>query len=385
MAASSSSVPVSIPEAENRSTNVQESLRSQPDFSIFHKSNLKSIPECKIPFIELFPGPPSSLPVFASSLQAFVPASTYATTAVSPTTSLAETQPSHINKTNLNFDPELKGKTKTKTEGTQRTLIYIHGATSTPLEISLVYPYLKDWFHMLVPAISLTATGQPSPTPFTIDSTVDELHALIERKGIGGTAVVFGFSMGGHIALALAAKYPAVCEMVVASGINLVSRMPAWKQMGMRYVFWWEQVGLRSLLSKGMLKSLGIKYLRPADEGILDEMVNAPQIAGWTLISEICSELLGHLKEPQRFESGKEKLRVLIVVGTSDKGGFGDNVEDAKVLVTEIREEGVECVGVEVVEGNHPWLIQLPELCASLIRSWVDGGEWPQGIKVLPY
>lgn len=362
--------------------DAQGSLRTQPDFSLFHNSNLKSIPECKIPFIELFPETTSSPPRFASAPESLVPA----TTALE-TTLQAGGQLSHTNKIScppdLDLDPDLEFESTTKTEETQRTLIYIHGATSAPLELSLVYPYLKTSFHVLVPAISLTASGHPSPAPFTIDSTIHELRTLIEHKGKGGSAVVFGFSMGGHIALALAAEYPGVCEEVVASGINLVSRMPAWKQMGMRYVFWWEQVGLRALLSEGMLKGLGMRYLRPADERILDEMISAPPVAGWRLISEICSELQGHLKGPQRFENGREKLKVLIVAGTSNEGGFGDSVEDAKILITEIKMEGVECAGVEVVEGNHPWLMQFPELCAGLIRSWVYGGEWPRGVKVI--
>jgi hypothetical protein len=72
------------------------------------------------------------------------------------------------------------------------------------------------------------------------------------------------------------------------------------------------------------------------------------------------------------------KARTLVIAGTASGGGkFPDSIEDTRFVVGELKSTNGENRGVEVREGSHPWVLQVPELCAKIVNAWIEGRELP--------
>jgi pimeloyl-ACP methyl ester carboxylesterase len=67
-------------------------------------------------------------------------------------------------------------------------------------------------------AIDLPAHGARAGEPFTLDGAADVLATAIRENATGGRAVVVGLSLGGYVAMALAARQPALIRGLVLSG-----------------------------------------------------------------------------------------------------------------------------------------------------------------------
>jgi pimeloyl-ACP methyl ester carboxylesterase len=74
---------------------------------------------------------------------------------------------------------------------------------------------LGDEFRTI--ALDLPAHGTRAAVPFTIESAADALSETIREHG-GGRAVVVGLSLGGYVAMALAAREPDRVRALVVSG-----------------------------------------------------------------------------------------------------------------------------------------------------------------------
>ncbi len=75
---------------------------------------------------------------------------------------------------------------------------------------------LADEFHVLTP--DLPGHGASADDPFTLDGAADAVAALIEREAHGGQAVLVGLSLGGYVAMALAARRPELVSGLAVSG-----------------------------------------------------------------------------------------------------------------------------------------------------------------------
>jgi 3-oxoadipate enol-lactonase len=96
-----------------------------------------------------------------------------------------------------------------------------------PLPLILLHPYPTDatfWDGMRRhldperPIISVNAPGfgdQPPSPGWTIDGAAAQVAAHIDTQTPNGTAAVLGLSMGGYIALSLAAHFPGRCARLV--------------------------------------------------------------------------------------------------------------------------------------------------------------------------
>jgi pimeloyl-ACP methyl ester carboxylesterase len=78
---------------------------------------------------------------------------------------------------------------------------------------------LLPTFHCLRP----TLPGHPgASTPlFELDTAVAEVAAHIRTQAVAGRAHVVGLSLGGQVALALAARHPELVDKLVVSGVNV--------------------------------------------------------------------------------------------------------------------------------------------------------------------
>ncbi|MES3628553.1 MAG: methylmalonyl-CoA epimerase [Longimonas sp.] len=100
------------------------------------------------------------------------------------------------------------------------SLLLLHGAAgSTYTETSLLAPYLEPYLHVV--AVDFTGHGASAnatpDTPLTADGFADNACSVLDALGCD-RAHVFGFSMGGNIALHMAHRHPDRVDRVVSHG-----------------------------------------------------------------------------------------------------------------------------------------------------------------------
>ena len=100
-------------------------------------------------------------------------------------------------------------------EGTP--IVFVH---STRLSRTMWRPQmddLRDTYRVI--AVDLPGHGALAERPFTIASAADEVARVIEEAA-GGRAVVVGLSLGGYVAMDLAARRPELVRALILSGAS---------------------------------------------------------------------------------------------------------------------------------------------------------------------
>ncbi len=86
------------------------------------------------------------------------------------------------------------------------TIVFLHGTRLSGTYWAPQLVALGEQFHCLAP--NLQGHGHSSTGPFTLDGAAREVAELIEREAHGRRAIVVGLSLGGFVAMALAAADP---------------------------------------------------------------------------------------------------------------------------------------------------------------------------------
>jgi pimeloyl-ACP methyl ester carboxylesterase len=127
------------------------------------------------------------------------------------------------------------------------TIVFLHGTRLTGASWSWQVGALGDAFHCLAP--DLPGHGRAAEVPFTVETAAARVAELIERDAHGGRAILVGLSLGGYVAMAVAAAWP---ERVAGMAISGATAEP---------------VGLRSLAYRALAGVFGT-----VPEPILDRL-----------------------------------------------------------------------------------------------------------------
>ena len=101
------------------------------------------------------------------------------------------------------------------------TLLILHGAMgSTALETARLFPFLEKDFRLI--GVDLAGHGRSTDFagPLTIDGFRENVIAVMDHYGLK-TADVFGFSLGGVVALLTSSRHPNRVRRVAAHGANI--------------------------------------------------------------------------------------------------------------------------------------------------------------------
>ena len=106
--------------------------------------------------------------------------------------------------------------------GTGEPLVLLHGAYMTIGAMGPVVPGLAETRQVI--AVELQAHGHTADIdrPITYEQMADDTAALLRHLGIGQTDV-FGFSMGGGVALQLAIRHPDLLRKLVVASASYTS------------------------------------------------------------------------------------------------------------------------------------------------------------------
>jgi pimeloyl-ACP methyl ester carboxylesterase len=102
------------------------------------------------------------------------------------------------------------------------TIVFLHGTRLTGAQWTPQVDALADEFRCLAP--DLPGHGAAADVPFTLAGAADGIAELIEREA-GGRAVVVGLSLGGYLAMEVAARRPDLVTGLVISG---ATAEPVW-------------------------------------------------------------------------------------------------------------------------------------------------------------
>jgi pimeloyl-ACP methyl ester carboxylesterase len=98
----------------------------------------------------------------------------------------------------------------------QRTIVFLHGTRLTGAEWAVQVADLSDEFACLTP--DLPGHGSAEDVPFTVEGAAERVADLIAREAAGGRAILVGLSLGGYVAMAVAARWPERVAGLAISG-----------------------------------------------------------------------------------------------------------------------------------------------------------------------
>ncbi|MGM0479533.1 MAG: alpha/beta fold hydrolase [Bacteroidota bacterium] len=96
-----------------------------------------------------------------------------------------------------------------------KKLILIHGALGNSSEFDAVIPHLEKAFEVVCYEIPHHGKKKDATVPFNVAAIVDDFLSFLEAEG---KSLVYGFSLGGYVALAAAQQDPKNIEGIIAQG-----------------------------------------------------------------------------------------------------------------------------------------------------------------------
>jgi pimeloyl-ACP methyl ester carboxylesterase len=101
-------------------------------------------------------------------------------------------------------------------EQARATIVFLHGTRLTGASWAVQIEALRDEYRCLAP--DLPGHGAAEASPFTVDGAAEAVAGLIEREASDGRAILVGLSLGGYVAMAVAARWPERVAGLVISG-----------------------------------------------------------------------------------------------------------------------------------------------------------------------
>ena len=160
------------------------------------------------------------------------------------------------------------------------SLILLHGALGTSKQFDFILPQLNDYFD--VHRLNFEGHGEAGPTdsPFRVSHFVENVLGYMDEHGIG-QANIFGYSMGGYVALVLAKDHPERVNAVATLGTIL---------------HWNKEIAERES-----------KYLHPGKmvEKVphFIEKLKERHLSGWERVVNSTRDMLGYLGEHPSIEA----------------------------------------------------------------------------------
>lgn len=162
------------------------------------------------------------------------------------------------------------------------TIVFLHGTRLTGASWAAQVAALGDEFRCFAP--DLPGHGTAAGTTFTIESAADHVLAALDRDSPDRPVILVGLSLGGYVAMAVAARRPERIAGLVISGATA------------------EPVGIRSLAFRGLAAIFQV-----VPESVLDR-VNR-WFFGWRFPPEVGDPILA---DGFSFRGGAVAVRSLV-------------------------------------------------------------------------
>lgn len=111
---------------------------------------------------------------------------------------------------------------------------FLHGTRLTRSMWASQMTELADAYRVV--AADLPGHGSEAARPFTLEGAADHVAAVIRAVAADGRAVVVGLSLGGYVAMVLAARHPGTVRGLVLSGAS--AEPLGWRSLPYRWLAW---------------------------------------------------------------------------------------------------------------------------------------------------
>lgn len=113
-------------------------------------------------------------------------------------------------------------------------IVFLHGTRLTGAQWASQVEALGEEFRCLAP--DLPGHGDAADVPFTVGVAAERIAAVIDRAG--GRAVIVGLSLGGYVAMDVAARWPdRVSGLLLAGASAEPVGAQAWPYRGLAWIF----------------------------------------------------------------------------------------------------------------------------------------------------
>jgi pimeloyl-ACP methyl ester carboxylesterase len=247
------------------------------------------------------------------------------------------------------------------------SILLLHSGYSSHREFSLVIPHLTS-YHLLIPDLPSHGQSTSSTIPFSPFDTAALLADLVAKESPSGKAHVVGVSLGGLIALYLAAKYPHLVESVFVSGCGRNPDHSALEKYRMAFIMaiFFPTVTIAIAWLPPSLFRWLYNYLGLAvPEGLQGDQRAATgyRLGGTLAWSVLHNEFSVRLLE-------KVRARTLVVAAELD-----DDVEGTRAMALRLRQGNIGSRAVKLAGKRHIWSLQDGELFARSVEAWLMKGE----------
>lgn len=239
----------------------------------------------------------------------------------------------------------------------QPTILFLHGLGVSSWMWHEQVEMLRANFHCL--AVDLPGNGESYQVEWlSLAETAVSLSQIIRTRATNGQAHVVGLSLGGYVALQLAADFPELVLSTVVSGVT-IRPFPNTFQYKL----------LPRLISRtsgwGIMISAMAKMMQLPDEIKPLHRRDSKRLSAKT-INRIYDEVLQFTLPAGLSE---QSHRLLAVAGEKEASLVLDSLADFGVLDT--------AVTAIIPHAHHGWNGEFPELFGEMIESWVEKRPLP--------
>ena len=226
--------------------------------------------------------------------------------------------------------------------GSGTPLVCLHGFTDTWRTWELVLPALEGEHDVLAPTLLAHAGGPPLEGEFSDELIVDAVEAAMDEAGFN-TAHLVGNSLGGYVALRLAARGRAESVVALAPAGGWAKGDPSFLETLANFTTMFEQ----------------LKLIAPQAEAVVSTAEGRRLVTQLitTNYEHIPAELLAHQMV------GVSKCEVPALVAYGEREPF------------DLEAEKVECP-VRIVWGTADQILPWPASAARIRDEWLPSAEY---------
>jgi pimeloyl-ACP methyl ester carboxylesterase len=248
-------------------------------------------------------------------------------------------------------------------------LVLVHGYAGAASNFSVLAPLLAERHRVLVPDLPGHGGSAPLPALPTLAGYADSVAAVLEHERAGPAAIV-GHSMGGVVALRLAARRPDLVSAVVlaaAAGISTASRAAEIFLTTTSFLKPARRIARfrRRIARSPRLRAVAFDGLSTADAAAMSEQAALGFLSGSLLYTDITSAARALTREDVRVDLAQVSCPVLVLTGAADRQvPVDDAFEYARRLRAPLR---------TIADCGHLLVGERPQACADAIERFLAG------------
>lgn len=257
-------------------------------------------------------------------------------------------------------------------------IIFLHGGGSCAWSWHPIVKLLQEDYFCLVP--DLPQHGRSIEVkPFGMERAADEITSLIYAQVPSRKVTIVGLSEGAQVGVSLCSRAPDLIDSAILSGALLKP---------LSYSKWFTPGILRwsynAFLKPFKNSDWYIRWNMHASVGIPDPYFESFKQDFQNTSAESWSNIM-LANQAFRLPHGLDQVhgRVLSLTGHKEYEVMKESASELAAALPKGQAGEVTLGGKVSLAQSHNWPLNAPELCANIIRSWIEGKSLPREVSPL--